>query len=223
MQTNIRVGRTNFLLRVREKGQDIPWADIPPVKITQKIPQFEVGIYKDIFEITDDKVEEMQEDNLSEEELNKLSQNIIEDKKRDRSNDEEQINHRDNKVQKQHQTSKENTEDDSSGTSGSDSSKSSDDEGTNDKSIRILNSTPKLPIRNDLKHRIFTGPQTPTNSKQNTRTLVHETPAIWNPAAQGPSIQHNIEDTPVRKESSSWVEQMDQQNEQQFTRTQDGL
>ena len=40
IQTNIRTGQTDFLLRVRGKGETTPWSQIPPLKITQKVPNF---------------------------------------------------------------------------------------------------------------------------------------------------------------------------------------
>ena len=48
IQTSIRTGKNDFLLRKRTKGSDTPWMEIPPIIITQEIPQFEVGTYKDI-------------------------------------------------------------------------------------------------------------------------------------------------------------------------------
>ena len=47
-QTNVRTGKSDFLLRTRTKGSNVPWNELPPVKITQVIPEFEIGIYKDI-------------------------------------------------------------------------------------------------------------------------------------------------------------------------------
>ena len=52
IQTNIRTGRMDFLLQVRKKGENTPWSTIAPLKINQKIPNFEVGIFKNIFELS---------------------------------------------------------------------------------------------------------------------------------------------------------------------------
>ena len=48
VQTNIRTGKNDYLLRKRNKGDDTPWSEIPPMILAQKIPEFEVGRYKDM-------------------------------------------------------------------------------------------------------------------------------------------------------------------------------
>ena len=52
IQTKIRTGRTDFLLRVREKRDPTPWSQVAPLKIKQTIPNFEVGLFKDIFNLS---------------------------------------------------------------------------------------------------------------------------------------------------------------------------
>ena len=47
-QTSIRTGKRDFLLRKRERGSTIPWGEIPPLTITQELPQIEIGQYDDI-------------------------------------------------------------------------------------------------------------------------------------------------------------------------------
>ena len=48
LQTSLRTGKNDFLLRKRQKGDETPWSEIPPVLIQQVIPEFEVGIYTDM-------------------------------------------------------------------------------------------------------------------------------------------------------------------------------
>ena len=48
IQTSIRTGKTDFLLRKRRRGSNVPWSEIPPIVVTQEIPNFEIGRYKDI-------------------------------------------------------------------------------------------------------------------------------------------------------------------------------
>ena len=48
IQTSIRTGKHNFLLRTRPKGSDTPWSEIAPIQITQEILEFEIGMYRDI-------------------------------------------------------------------------------------------------------------------------------------------------------------------------------
>ena len=48
VQTTIRVGKKDFLLRQRPKGSSTPWAEIPPIAISQELPEFEVRIFNDI-------------------------------------------------------------------------------------------------------------------------------------------------------------------------------
>ena len=50
IQTTVRTGKNDFLIRTRPKGSTTPWTDIPPLKITQRIPEFEIGTYEDIVE-----------------------------------------------------------------------------------------------------------------------------------------------------------------------------
>ena len=48
VQTSVRTGKTDFLLRKRIKGDQTPWSEIPPILITQNIPEFEFGIFNDM-------------------------------------------------------------------------------------------------------------------------------------------------------------------------------
>ena len=48
VQTSVRTGRKDFLLRQRLKGSNTPWSQIPPNKITQELPGIEIGTYLDI-------------------------------------------------------------------------------------------------------------------------------------------------------------------------------
>ena len=48
VQTTITIGKRDFLLRQRPRGSSTPWAEIPPLTITQNIPDFEIGNYTDI-------------------------------------------------------------------------------------------------------------------------------------------------------------------------------
>ena len=45
-QTTIFQGKYDYLLRVKDKGSGIPWSQIPPVKITNTISDFEIEYYK---------------------------------------------------------------------------------------------------------------------------------------------------------------------------------
>ena len=47
IKTSVRNGRVDFLLRFQPKSQNKKWNQIPPVKITHKIPDFNVGIIKE--------------------------------------------------------------------------------------------------------------------------------------------------------------------------------
>ena len=48
VQTTIRSGKNDFLIRKREKGSNTPWNEITPIEITQDLPQFEIGTYYDL-------------------------------------------------------------------------------------------------------------------------------------------------------------------------------
>ena len=67
VQTSIRVGKKDFLFRQRPKGSSIQWADIAPITIHQQLPDFEVGIYDDIVNPSnnlDDNVDPLSDDML---------------------------------------------------------------------------------------------------------------------------------------------------------------
>ena len=63
IQTSLRTGKHDFLLRRRVRGSETPWNEIPPLVISNEIPQFEIGIYDDIVN-----PENKLEDNLNEDE-----------------------------------------------------------------------------------------------------------------------------------------------------------
>ena len=48
LQTSVRTGKNDFLVRSRPKGDNTPWSQIPPIQIVQELPQFEIGMYHDI-------------------------------------------------------------------------------------------------------------------------------------------------------------------------------
>ena len=93
IQTNIRTGKTDFLLRARKKGDDTPWSQVPPIKITQKLPAFEEGLYKDIKDMSlssseeeyDGMDEEGGEDDDNEE-LHRIQRDIEKTTKEDKKN-----------------------------------------------------------------------------------------------------------------------------------------
>ena len=91
IQTSIRTRKNDFLLRKRTKGDSTPWTEIPPVLISQTIPEFEVGIYTDMINIENNIKEDdvMEEDS---EEIEEITKDILEEnnanKKRDRTKEE---------------------------------------------------------------------------------------------------------------------------------------
>ena len=104
IQTTIRVGKNDFLLRKRDKGDKTPWSEIPPLKLTQELPDFEVGTYTDIketMELMNRELDNNEKDDeqLSREQIEELDQ-VIEDlskenNKRERSQystDEQNLN-----------------------------------------------------------------------------------------------------------------------------------
>ena len=79
IQTSIRNGRHDFLLRQKYKGDPTPWSQVPPVILDQQLPDFEIRNYKNIYQIEeepemDDKEEEQEE--MDENEIQDLSNEI---------------------------------------------------------------------------------------------------------------------------------------------------
>ena len=62
IKTSVRNGRVDFLLRSQPKSQYKKWNQIPPVKITLKIPEFNVGIYKENINDKENRDEEIAKD-----------------------------------------------------------------------------------------------------------------------------------------------------------------
>ena len=90
IQTSVRNGKYDFLLRQKMKGDPTPWGLIPPVKIEQVIPDFEIGLYKNIYTVDEkDEVEEQEEEPMNEEDNEDISKELLrqyeEDKKRSHS------------------------------------------------------------------------------------------------------------------------------------------
>ena len=50
VKTNIRAGKNDFLIRVKDKNSNKKWSEIAPYQIKIKIPDFNVGVMKDTFE-----------------------------------------------------------------------------------------------------------------------------------------------------------------------------
>ena len=85
VQTNLPTGRTDFLLRLHQNGDPTQWSDIPPLQITQRLPHFEIGLYKDIYnkslsssEEENENGEEMEESQEEMEELDRIQKDMEE-------------------------------------------------------------------------------------------------------------------------------------------------
>ena len=69
IQTCVRNGRLDFLLRQKKKGDITPWGQIPPLKLDQNLPELEVGLYKNIYQEEEEEDEENIEDEQEEDEI----------------------------------------------------------------------------------------------------------------------------------------------------------
>ena len=141
LQTSIRTGKHNFLIRSREKGSDTPWSEIAPIKITQDIPEFEIGTYHDIVNPDNNVPEDMEEEHVIEEQVEDIH-DIIEDVAR--QNTLEDNNKRDTTNQDTSHGKKKVSRKASDITMGSESTESSSGEDEDDDSVpkKVLNSTP---------------------------------------------------------------------------------
>ena len=62
IQTTVRAGRRDYMILQRPKGSATPWWEIPPEVIRQKILEFKIGDYENIFnEINDDENKEKED------------------------------------------------------------------------------------------------------------------------------------------------------------------
>ena len=80
VQTSIRNGRNDFLLRRKERGDQTPWGQLPPLDLDQNLPDFEVGMYKNIY------VQQTEEEEAEEEEINE-EENMDEEDRENISNE----------------------------------------------------------------------------------------------------------------------------------------
>ena len=138
IQTSIRTGKYDFLLRKRSRGDSTPWAEIPPIEIHQEIPEFEIGTYRDIINpennVHEDKEEVKQMEEEESEELEAIIKDLSRDQnKRDRTRTEESPRGRRKTPRKR---SFNNLNDDTPEASGEEESEEENSAG------KILNSTP---------------------------------------------------------------------------------
>ena len=117
IQTSLRTGKHDFLLRTRIKGSDTPWSNIPPLIIEQELPAFEIGNYVYILNPANRLEGEDIEEQLSEEDQQEiemitadLSQQEQTNNKRNRSEDKSSQNEKTNKIQKKYTNQHRNTE-----------------------------------------------------------------------------------------------------------------
>ena len=137
VQTSVRTGKNDFLIRSRPKGDNTPWSQIPPLQIVQELPQFEIGQYMDIVN-PQRNTHEMSEEQQMEEDIEDIdeiaadisNQNNENNTKRNRSNEEESLERKKANKKRSNQSTLTDT-----------SGEESDGEAN---SKNILNSTPIL-------------------------------------------------------------------------------
>ena len=69
IQTSVRTGKNDYLLRTRPRGSTTPWNEIPPLKIEKTIPEFEIGQYNDIVNPGNNKQGDNDNEEVVEEEI----------------------------------------------------------------------------------------------------------------------------------------------------------
>ena len=144
IQTSIRTGKHDFLIRTRPRGSDTPWSEIAPIQIVQKIPEFEIGTYQDMInpqnnrQGEEDEPEYMVEEYVEEvEDIEEIIQDIS------RQNSDEQDNKRDRTADSTASGKKKQLKRSNNSTIPNSSPEASGDE-TDDEQHqkKILNSTP---------------------------------------------------------------------------------
>ena len=103
IQTSLRNGRRDFILRQKTKGDNTPWGQIPPINLDENLPDFEIGEYNNIYK---DDIKYTEEEN--EKENSKYIEDMDEDEQRDISNEiRRQYQNSNNK--RNHSTTPDNT------------------------------------------------------------------------------------------------------------------
>ena len=218
VQTTVRIGKSDFLLRKREKGDTTPWGEIAPIIITQELPEFEIGEYKDIINpenvIQRDHEIEADEEDI---EAEKVSQEIEDQLKKQnkRSHDISESNENSNGMPRKASRKDKDSIKDKDET-GSDGDIESDGES---KSNNILNSTP-IPIqRNETL-------QKPTQKLMSIQEIPNkmimkehyfslpETPARMNIHSRGSNMINTVPETP---DYFNWNEQTNKKRNQSWT------
>ena len=177
IQTNLRTGRTDFLLRIWQLGDQTPWAELPPIHIEQKIPNFEIGLFKDIYNLGNSS---SSSSSSSEDDEN---QTVIHTPKEqsEQTHDQKQAD-TDDEDATIHPTGRMETQDHP------DCQTSSDDES---------HKTPK-PQRPAHKKPMKT---TPTSTTQSHKTLVPETPATRNQDQSYSETPQKVTESPEQKKN----------------------
>ena len=176
LQTSLRMGKNDFLLRKRTKGDETPWTEIPPVLIQQKIPDFEVGIYTDMINlenniIEDKLVDQMDEDDPEIEEIAKDLEKTLNTKRNRTTEDnsmEKKLPYKKGKIY-------------SEGSSPEQSDNEENDE--TDRTRSRLNSTPIELEENQLNNKIPSQPRTLEHPSNKFQLIEHyfsvqETPQL---------------------------------------------
>ena len=162
IQTSIRTGKNDFLLRKRTKGDNTPWQEIPPIRITQEIPNFEVGNYRDIVNpennAEDDPQDKPQDDPLADNHIEG-----IEDVLMDFQEQEKQTNKRErpNETNSSHLNEKiSNMRQDNKTPDNSDNEDTDENEKETNRTKQNLNSTTDITKNNKIEH-YFAATETP--------------------------------------------------------------
>ena len=151
IQTSIRSGRRDFLLRKRERQDKTPWSAIPPLKVTSKIPPIEIGMYKSKFYQDNDKENHVNDEgDMNKDQMDEMEKDLTvhptgsETNKRNLSTEKQDTDQSKRKVPRKAspRMEKQLTSKSSSSSSGSGSSSSSDSEEETKSGKQMLNSTP---------------------------------------------------------------------------------
>ena len=181
-QTNLRIGKNDYLLRQREKGSTTPWNQIPPNIIKHKLPPFEIGMYTQLDDTESSSSSDESNTHEDQEDYEMLEEDINQQYRNDNQNNKENTS---TSTKRQYESSESDTDSNkgegemlSSTLKSTESSKNKQTKKPNGLIIPQFNhSNQKETVKPNNKTLV---PETPIISQRSEQQTVPDTPAITN-------------------------------------------
>ena len=182
IQTTIRSGKHDYLLRTRIREDNTPWNEIPPVYISKELPPFEIGLYRQQYENElDNKIPDIPEE-PNDIEMDKIEKDInsqYEKQENNKRNNSEETENPKTKINRQSDTDTDQDKVTESSTEMTEGIESDYDTEEDSKTTsKILNSTSNNQQNNRMSilTRGLSIPETPEQTNIRTQAIIHDPP-----------------------------------------------